>query len=77
MGNTQTVSGEPIYFSFTIPQTVKNLDGAASFASFILSTQGKKILENQGLNPIKPVIEGSTAKVPSTIMNRIFDESGD
>ena len=50
---------------------------AASFASFILSTQGKKILENQGLNPIKPVIEGSTAKVPSTIMNRILDESGD
>jgi molybdate/tungstate transport system substrate-binding protein len=75
LGNGQTVSGEPIYFSFTIPHTVENLDGAVSFASFILSTQGNNILENQGLNAIKPVIEGNTAKVPSSIINTILDES--
>jgi molybdate/tungstate transport system substrate-binding protein len=63
----QTVFGEPIYFSFTIPTTVKNLDGAISFGDFILSNNGTSILKDQGLNPITPIIEGNTAKVPSAL----------
>ena len=63
----QTVYGEPIYFSFTIPTTARNLEGATSFGDFILSTNGNKILKDQGLNPIRPVLEGDMAKVPSTI----------
>jgi molybdate/tungstate transport system substrate-binding protein len=58
----QTVFGELIYFSFTIPITVKNLDGAMSFGDFILSDNGKSILQKEGLNPIKPIAEGNTAK---------------
>src|SRR5918992_3784398 len=63
----QTIYGEPIYFSFTVPATVENLNGAISFGSFILSNDGKKILEDQGLNLIKPVIEGNKVKVPSSL----------
>lgn len=63
----QTVFGEPIYFSFTIPNTVRNLDEAISFARFILSTNTENILEEQGLNYIKPVVEGNIEKVPSVI----------
>jgi molybdate/tungstate transport system substrate-binding protein len=63
----QTVYGEPIYFSYTIPTTVKNLDGAISFGSFILSTVGKNILKDEGLNPIKPIIEGEIIEVPSSL----------
>jgi molybdate/tungstate transport system substrate-binding protein len=65
----QTAFGEPIYFSFTIPNTVENLNGAISFASFILSTNGKNILEEQGLNYIKPIIEGNKEKIPSALKN--------
>lgn len=68
-----TVFGEPIYFSFTIPNIVNNLDGAISFASFILSTEGKKILEEEGLHPIRPVIEGNMNKVHPGIRD-ILDE---
>jgi molybdate/tungstate transport system substrate-binding protein len=68
-GNGQTVIGEPIYFSFTIPNTVKNLEGATSFGEFILSNAGRVILESEGLNPIEPVIEGSTQNVPPVIKN--------
>jgi hypothetical protein len=50
----EAVFGEPIYFSVTIPETVKNLDGAISFVNFLLSTKGEGILESQGLNYIKP-----------------------
>jgi molybdate/tungstate transport system substrate-binding protein len=73
-GKGQTVFGEPIYFSFTIPITVKNIDGATSFATFILSTKGENILEEQGLNVIKPVVEGNVEKVPASIRNVIEDK---
>lgn len=63
----QTVYGEPIYFSFTIPSTVKNLDGAISFGNFILSSIGKNILEEQGLKLIKPLVEGEKTRVPSSL----------
>ena len=70
----QTVFGEPIYFSFTIPTTVKNLDGAVSFGDFILSDSGRSILRDQGLNPITPVIEGDIASVPPSIRGIVQDE---
>jgi molybdate/tungstate transport system substrate-binding protein len=66
-GKGQTVFGEPICFSFTIPSTVKNFAGATSFAKFILSPIGKNLLEDQGLNFIKPVVEGNLEKAPSDI----------
>jgi molybdate/tungstate transport system substrate-binding protein len=71
LGTGQAVFGEPIYFSVTIPKIVKNPDGAISFVSFLLSTRSEHILESQGLNYIKPVIEGKTDKVPSSIRNVI------
>ena len=46
---------------------MENLNGAISFGSFILSNGGRKILEDQGLNLIKPVIEGNIVKVPSSL----------
>lgn len=73
-GNGQTVFGEPIYFSFTIPSTVKNLDGAISFGSFIISTNGESILEEQGLNVIKPVAEGNISNIPSEIRNIVEEK---
>jgi molybdate/tungstate transport system substrate-binding protein len=74
-GKDQTVFGEPIYFSFTIPNTVKNLEGATSFATFILSTDGENILEKQGLNFNKPVIEGNIENIPSHIRD-ILEQKG-
>jgi molybdate/tungstate transport system substrate-binding protein len=67
----KTVYGEPIYFSITIPQTVKNKDSAISFVNFILSKNGSKILENQGLHPIKPTYKGDINKIPLTLKSMI------
>lgn len=72
LGTGQRVFGEPIYFSVTIPQTAKNPDGAILFVSFLLSTRSEHILESQGLNYIKPVVEGKTNNVPSSIRNSIL-----
>lgn len=70
----QTVYGEPIYFSFTIPTNVKNLNGATSFGDFILSTNAKNILEDQGLNPVKPLVEGDLAKIPSSLRSMMEED---
>lgn len=53
----QTIYGNPIYFSVTIPFTVKNLEGANNFLKFLLSTSGKNILKQIGLNPIDPILQ--------------------
>ncbi len=58
LGTGETISGNPIYFSFTIPNTVENIEGAVSFVKFLLSENGKKILEQVGLSPIKPILQG-------------------
>jgi molybdate/tungstate transport system substrate-binding protein len=71
----QTVFGEPIYFSFTIPTTVKNIDGAISFGDFILSTNGRYILKDQGLNPIKPIAEGELESITSSIRSIVDEEN--
>ena len=71
----QTVFGEPIYFSFTIPITFKNLDGAISFGDFILSTNGRNILEDQGLNPNKPIAEGEIESIPSSLRGVVEEEN--
>jgi molybdate/tungstate transport system substrate-binding protein len=63
------VLGEPIYFSATIPETAKNLNGAVAFVKFLLSSNGEHILKTQGLNYLKPGIEGDIEKVPSSIKN--------
>ncbi len=55
----QTVHGEPIYLSVTIPDTNKNINGAISFMNFLISSdKGKLLLESQGLNYLKkPIVE--------------------
>ena len=45
--------------------------GATSFTTFILSTNGENILEKQGLNFIKPIVEGNVKKVPSAIRDML------
>jgi molybdate/tungstate transport system substrate-binding protein len=71
----QTILGEPVYFSFTIPDMVNNLEGAISFATFILSITGENILEEKGFNIITPVVEGNTERIPSNLMD-LLEEKG-
>ncbi len=62
------VRGDPVYFAVTIPTTSKNINGSISFVNFLLSNNGRHILENQGLDYLKkPIIEGKIKEVPSQI----------
>ena len=50
--------------AFNFPQLTKS-EALLSIARY--TTSGKNILKDQGLNPIKPIIEGEIAKVPSSL----------
>jgi hypothetical protein len=39
------------------------------------TTSGKNILKDQGLNPIKPIIESEIAKVPSSLVSIAEEEN--
>lgn len=60
----KVIKGEPVFFSVTIPQTVKNLNGAIAFVNFLTSKNGSELLNSQGLTPINITSEGNIAKIP-------------
>jgi molybdate/tungstate transport system substrate-binding protein len=75
LGTGETISGNPIFFSFTIPNTVENIAGAMSFAKFLLSEDGKRILEQVGLSPIKPILQGDTHQLEPEILSLVQEHN--
>ena len=69
LGTGETISGNPIFFSFTIPNTVENIESAVSFVKFLLSENVKKILEQVGLSPIKPILQGDIHQLKPEILS--------
>jgi molybdate/tungstate transport system substrate-binding protein len=65
--------GTPIVFYITIPTTVKNIMGAVQFVKFILSKEGRTILQNDGFKIISPpLIHGdnvSSSSIPKEILS--------
>lgn len=71
LGTGETISGNSIFFSFTIPNTVENIEGAVSFVKFLLSENGKKVLEQVGLSFIKPILQGDIHKLKPEILSLV------
>jgi molybdate/tungstate transport system substrate-binding protein len=67
------ITGNTITFSVTIPETSRHMDGAIAFVKFLLSEKGMDLLEKDGLNPIKPTVEGDAEKIPSAIKGVVGD----
>ena len=65
--SNQTIIGNPIFFSYMIPVTVRNTDGAIALANYLISIQGRTLLSQVGLNPIKAVVQGDINSLPTAI----------
>jgi len=59
--------GKPIVFDITIPNTVRNTEGAIQFVKFLLSDQGKKIFENDGFKLLPLTAGGNKTAIPQEI----------
>jgi molybdate/tungstate transport system substrate-binding protein len=62
--SNQTIIGNPIFFTYTIPTTVRNMDGAIALANYLISPQGKIVLSQVGLNPVKAAVQGDFKSLP-------------
>ena len=66
-----TVTGVPILFTITIPNTVRNAAGALAFVRFVLSQQGRAVLTQHGLRRAPVLVGGDLAKVPAELRGSI------
>ena len=60
--------GKPIVFDVTIPNTVRNTEGAIQFVKFLFSNQGKKIFQNDGFSLLLPTTGGNKTAIPEEIL---------
>jgi molybdate/tungstate transport system substrate-binding protein len=59
--------GKPIVFDLTIPNTVRNTEGAFQFVKFLFSNQGEKIFQNDGFGLMLPTAGGNKTAIPEEI----------
>ena len=59
--------GKPIVFDITIPNTVRNTEGAIQFIKFLFSDQGKKIFQSDGFKLLPLTAEGNKTAIPQEI----------
>jgi molybdate/tungstate transport system substrate-binding protein len=59
--------GKPIVFDTTIPNTVRNAQGAIQFVKFLFSDQGKAILQKDGFKVIPLTAGGNKTAIPQEI----------
>ena len=59
--------GKPIIFDITIPNTVRNSEGAIQFVKFLVSDQGKRIFENEGFKLLPLTAGGNKTAIPQEI----------
>jgi tungstate ABC transporter binding protein WtpA len=56
--------GEPIQFALTIPKNAQHKEMARVFFQFVMSPEGKEILEKNGFPLISPLVANDIQKVP-------------
>ena len=64
-GTKVTLAGEPIVYSVTIPTNAPNPTGAEAFVAFLLTKEGRALVEQSGQPPVlPPVVTGREALPP-------------
>jgi molybdate/tungstate transport system substrate-binding protein len=63
--------GSAIVYSITIPETSQNRQGAIALVNFLLSGEGRKIVEKHALRLIQPVVSGAVDALPPTLQTAL------
>jgi molybdate/tungstate transport system substrate-binding protein len=63
--------GSAIVYSIAIPEISQNREGAIALVSFILSDEGRKVVEKHALRLIQPVVSGEIDAVPPTLQTAL------
>jgi molybdate/tungstate transport system substrate-binding protein len=60
-------AGSAIVYSITIPETSPNRAGAIALVGFLLSDEGRKIVEKHALRLVQPLVSGQIDAVPAAV----------
>ena len=64
-------SGSAIVYSVTIPERSQNREGAIALVSFLLSDEGRKIVEQHALRLVQPLVSGEIDAAPSAVQTAL------
>ncbi len=64
-------AGSAIVYSITIPETAQNPTGAIALVGFLLSDEGRKMVEKHALRLIQPLVSGEIEAVPPTLQTAL------
>ncbi|GAG48395.1 unnamed protein product, partial [marine sediment metagenome] len=67
-------TGSAIVYSVTIPRTAENRETAEAWVSFLLSPEGRKIMEDNGQSVITPAIVDHFDKLPERLKQYCREE---
>ncbi|MFW6304508.1 MAG: tungstate ABC transporter substrate-binding protein WtpA [Candidatus Saliniplasma sp.] len=73
----ENVFGEPIVYGITIPETVRNRKGARLFIEFLLSEEGKEVMEDMGQEPIDPALTDNLDRMPEELRDLVTESEED
>jgi molybdate/tungstate transport system substrate-binding protein len=70
-----TYRGASIVYSVTIPEASRNREGAIALVGFLLSGEGRKILEKHRFRLIQPLVSGDSGSVPAELQTALKEVS--
>lgn len=62
-----TVTGSPVYYTISIPSSVKNKAAAVAFVRFVFKGKARRLASKAGLQPTRPVVYGDKKAAPRGI----------
>jgi molybdate/tungstate transport system substrate-binding protein len=75
-GTRTTLLGEPIVYSVTIPSNAPNPSGAQAFVAFLLSPEGRALVERSGQPPVLPPVVTGREALPPLLARLLGPASG-
>jgi molybdate/tungstate transport system substrate-binding protein len=68
------IKGAPIVYGVTIPKSAPNPDGAQRVLEFLLSEEGRRILQRSGFRPLNPPRGLNSGRLPPTLKGMVADK---
>ena len=70
----EQIRGAPIVYGVTIPKSAPNPSGAEKVIAFLLSAEGRRILERSGFRPLDPPRGLNSGRLPPTLKGMVADK---
>jgi len=75
-GERLRIKGMPIRYGLTIPKSAPNKEVAEEFVDFLLSSEGRSIIQQKYLTTVSPALASEVDKIPARLRSRVAQIDG-